>query len=155
MCFAFQFSRTNIEEKIIFQILHTNHNFLVYMKNMFSLLFKTLNQSLLIFNSFPFKNYNQKIQASFQKTGEFRKYVYKSVILYGQYVTLVSLMQGLVQLFVLLYILSPLFYPRLVPLLLKLLSAFCVPSKKFPKSAPCFCEKHTMKYFVYICEKFM
>ena len=33
MCFAFQSSRTNIEESI-FQILHTNHNFLVYMKNL-------------------------------------------------------------------------------------------------------------------------
>ena len=33
MWFAFQSSRTNIEESI-FQILHTNHNFLVYMKNL-------------------------------------------------------------------------------------------------------------------------
>ena len=156
MCFSFRFSRTNIEENIIFQkFTHQPQLFSLHEKFMFSLLLKTVNKSSLIFNSFPLKIYNQKVQASLHKTGAFKKYVYKSVILYRYYVTLVSLIQGLVQLLVFLYMPPPLFYPRLVPLPLKFLSHFCVPSKKFPKSARSFCEKHTMKYFVYVCETCM
>ena len=155
MGFSFQFSRTNIEENIIFQKFTHQHQpqlFRLHEKFMFSLLLKTVNESSLIFNSFPLKIYNQKVQASLHETGEFKKYVYKLVILYRYYVTLVSLIQGLVQLLVFLHLPPPLFYPRLVPLPSKLLSHFCVPSKKFPKSALLFCERHTMKYFVYVCE---
>ena len=124
MCFAFQFPKTNIEEKIFQNFTHQLQLFSLHEKFMFSLLFKTENQNSLTFHSFPFKNYNQKIQASFHKTVEFKKYLYKSVILYRQYVILVSIIEGLVQLLVFLYILPPLFHPRLVPLPLKLLSPF-------------------------------